>query len=136
LNERVGALVVGSVRADSAKRHIKPLSRNPQFNEPDATLTAGGRRVNCCLGHCFVDPSQARGYTATIAPRTPKKKRASAEVVCPFCGEVDELFVDLGGGERQVYTEDCAVCCRPRIVHVEPAADADGDVTIWLEREE
>lgn len=59
---------------------------------------------------------------------------ASTEVICPFCGEVDELFVDLGGGERQVYTEDCAVCCRPRIVHVEPTAD--GEVTVWAEREE
>jgi Zn ribbon nucleic-acid-binding protein len=66
----------------------------------------------------------------------PRRKRFSAEVACPFCGEVDELFVDLGGGRTQVYTEDCAVCCRPRIVHVEPADGEDGEVSVWLEREE
>ena len=53
---------------------------------------------------------------------------------CPFCGESDEIWIDPGGGERQEYTEDCAVCCRPRVVHVEPG---DGDEpTVWLERGE
>jgi hypothetical protein len=64
-----------------------------------------------------------------------KKKKTSAEAICPFCGEAEELYVDLGGGEHQTYTEDCAVCCRPRIVHVSPG-DSDGEVTVWLEREE
>ncbi len=66
----------------------------------------------------------------------PKRaKRTSTEVTCPFCGQTDELTVDLGGGQRQTYTEDCAVCCRPRIVHVEPGLDPF-DVHVWLEREE
>jgi hypothetical protein len=56
-------------------------------------------------------------------------------VVCPFCGESEELYVDLGGGEQQTYTEDCAVCCRPRVVHVEPG-EFPGEVSVWLEREE
>ena len=67
------------------------------------------------------------------------KKRRSAEdgseVACPFCGEPDTLYVDPGGGEHQTYTEDCAVCCRPRIVHVEPG-DEPGEPVIWLERGE
>src|ERR1700690_2493767 len=50
----------------------------------------------------------------------------SSSVACPFCGEVDEIYVDPGGGDAQVYTEDCAVCCRPRVVHVEPG-DAPGE---------
>lgn len=55
--------------------------------------------------------------------------------MCPFCGEAEEVYVDLGGGTRQEYVEDCAVCCRPRVVHVEPAADGSpGDVDVWLER--
>lgn len=63
---------------------------------------------------------------------------ASSELVaCPFCGEREALYIDLGGGEHQTYTEDCAVCCRPRIVHVEPAeGEADGSVRVWLERGE
>jgi hypothetical protein len=64
------------------------------------------------------------------------RPRTRAEVTCPFCGQVDELFVDAGGGTRQVYTEDCAVCCRPRVVHVEPLDDETGEVSVWVEREE
>jgi hypothetical protein len=29
--------------------------------------------------------------------------------------------------------EDCAVCCRPRVVHVEPGELA-GEPHVWLER--
>lgn len=54
---------------------------------------------------------------------------------CPFCGQTDELAIDLGGGESQTYTEDCAVCCRPRIIHVEPG-DEPGEPNVWIEREE
>ena len=64
-----------------------------------------------------------------------KKKKTSAEVSCTFCGEAEELYIDLGGGEDQTYTEDCAVCCRPRIVHVSPG-EVPGEVSVWLEREE
>ncbi|MEP7050623.1 MAG: CPXCG motif-containing cysteine-rich protein [Pseudomonadota bacterium] len=64
-----------------------------------------------------------------------KKNKQSAAVACPFCGELEELFVDLGGGEHQTYIEDCAVCCRPRIVTVAPG-DFEGEVSVWLERSE
>ncbi len=43
--------------------------------------------------------------------------------------------MDAGGGAHQTYTEDCAVCCRPRVVHVEPG-DEPGEVRVWLERGE
>jgi hypothetical protein len=66
-----------------------------------------------------------------------RKRRRSAKTststACPFCGEPEELYVDEGGGDRQTYTEDCAVCCRPRVVHVEPG-DEPGEVRVWLER--
>jgi len=69
-----------------------------------------------------------------------KKKRktapeSSTSVTCPFCGQSDELFVDAGGGEHQTYTEDCAVCCHPRVVHVEPGEEP-GEVRVWVERGE
>jgi hypothetical protein len=63
------------------------------------------------------------------------RRKQSTAVSCPFCGEVDELYVDLGGGLSQQYTEDCAVCCRPRVVHVEPSDDGDA-FRVWLERGE
>lgn len=64
-----------------------------------------------------------------------RRSRAPTEVECPFCGAVDELYVDPGGGAHQTYTEDCAVCCHPRVVHVEPA-DEEGEVRVWVERGE
>ena len=64
-----------------------------------------------------------------------KRRRTSTLVACPFCGQEDELFVDSGGGDSQVYTEDCAVCCRPRVVHVEPS-DTPGEPIVWIERGE
>jgi transcription elongation factor Elf1 len=64
-----------------------------------------------------------------------RRQRASRRVACPFCGETEELYVDLGGGRRQTYTEDCPVCCRPRVVHVEPSHE-EGEVDVWLERGE
>jgi hypothetical protein len=65
--------------------------------------------------------------------RKKRTARSKSLVSCPFCGEEDEIFVDQGGSERQTYTEDCAVCCRPRVVHVEPG-DEPGEVRVWLER--
>ena len=64
-----------------------------------------------------------------------RARRSGGAVACPFCGEAEELFVDAGGGEHQTYTEDCAVCCRPRVVHVEPGGEP-GEVRVWLERGE
>lgn len=60
-------------------------------------------------------------------------KRRGQTVPCPYCGEVEEVVVDPGGGDRQEYVEDCAVCCRPRVVHVEPGSEP-GEPTVWLER--
>jgi hypothetical protein len=48
---------------------------------------------------------------------------------------VDELAIDLGGGPHQVYSEDCAVCCRPRTIHVTPG-DEPGELEVWIEREQ
>jgi hypothetical protein len=64
-----------------------------------------------------------------------KRPRASSttSVPCPFCGEEEEVYVDLGGSPHQTYTEDCPVCCHPRVVHVEPG-DEPGEPHVWLER--
>jgi hypothetical protein len=56
----------------------------------------------------------------------------TAEVMCPFCGTVGAINVDLSGGSNQTFVEDCEVCCRPRVVHVE-AADED-EVRVWVGR--
>jgi hypothetical protein len=44
------------------------------------------------------------------------------DVHCPFCGEVYGLAVDLSAGERS-FIEDCTVCCRPILLHLELRSD-------------
>ncbi|MCP5156427.1 MAG: CPXCG motif-containing cysteine-rich protein [Ectothiorhodospiraceae bacterium] len=54
-------------------------------------------------------------------------------VGCPYCGESIEIEVDASAG-RQVYIEDCQVCCRPFVVEV--TLDLDGDATVTLRHED
>jgi hypothetical protein len=49
-------------------------------------------------------------------------------VLCPYCGEENEISVDPGSGVAQEYVEDCQVCCRPWNVHV--TFDAEGQVSV------
>ena len=44
------------------------------------------------------------------------------EVVCPFCGSLDQITIDASGGAAQTFVEDCASCCHPRVVHFEGGA--------------
>jgi hypothetical protein len=36
--------------------------------------------------------------------------------VCQYCGEENEIWVDLTVLENQDFIEDCEVCCRPNII--------------------
>ena len=56
-----------------------------------------------------------------------------AGYVCDACGEEIVIPVDLSAGESQEYVEDCPVCCRPNVIHVE--IDEGGDVRVWAEGE-
>jgi sarcosine oxidase delta subunit len=49
-------------------------------------------------------------------------------IVCPYCGEPNEIALDAGGGSHQDYVEDCQVCCRPWRVTV--TFDAEGNAEI------
>ena len=53
---------------------------------------------------------------------------------CPYCGEPADTYPDLGGGERQEYVEDCAVCCRP-IRFVVAYDEDDGSFQVQALRE-
>jgi len=52
---------------------------------------------------------------------------------CAFCGEENELLVDVSGGRRQRFTEDCAVCCRPNLITL--VVGEDGDVELEVAQE-
>jgi hypothetical protein len=53
--------------------------------------------------------------------------------VCESCGEEIVVPVDVSAGASQEYVEDCPVCCRPHLVHVE--IEEDGEVRVWASRE-
>jgi hypothetical protein len=42
----------------------------------------------------------------------------TVEYTCAYCGELNETEVDPHVSSRQVYTEDCTVCCRPNVLTV------------------
>ena len=52
-------------------------------------------------------------------------------VVCPYCGESNDVALDPGSGARQEYVEDCQVCCQPWRVHV--SYDGTGHATVFAE---
>jgi hypothetical protein len=56
-----------------------------------------------------------------------------ASYTCDSCGEEIVVPVDLSAGPNQEYVEDCPVCCRPNVIHVE--IDTDGDVRVWATTE-
>ena len=58
----------------------------------------------------------------------------SAEVSCPYCGEVNLIALDPGSGSDQEYVEDCQVCCRPWQVRVH--YDRNGVAGISVEPED
>ena len=65
-----------------------------------------------------------------------RRRRSSsteATYTCDACGEEIVIPLDLSAGESQEYVEDCPVCCRPNVIHVE--VEGDGEVRAWAQRE-
>jgi len=58
---------------------------------------------------------------------------AEAAYICDACGEEIVVPIDASAGSEQQYVEDCPVCCRPNVIHLE--IDEDGQVRVWAERE-
>lgn len=50
-------------------------------------------------------------------------------VVCPYCGEQNELVIDKSVPQQE-YIEDCFVCCRPMEVSVEVSDEGELNVTL------
>jgi DNA replicative helicase MCM subunit Mcm2 (Cdc46/Mcm family) len=59
--------------------------------------------------------------------------QGEASYVCDACGEEIVVPIDYSAGARQEYVEDCPVCCRPNVIHIE--IDESGDARVWAERE-
>lgn len=64
--------------------------------------------------------------------RRPKTQN-EANYTCDACGEEIVVPIDISAGEEQAYVEDCPVCCRPNLIHVELLEE--GEFRVWAERE-
>lgn len=53
--------------------------------------------------------------------------------ICDACGKEIVIPADPSAGSIQEFVEDCPVCCRPNVVHVE--IDEDGEVRAWATAE-
>ena len=56
-----------------------------------------------------------------------------ANYVCDACGEEIVIPIDPTAGSSQEYVEDCPVCCRANLIHVE--IGEDDEVRVWAEAE-
>jgi hypothetical protein len=57
-----------------------------------------------------------------------------ATYICDGCGEEIVVPIDASAGSHQEYVEDCPVCCRANVIHVE--LDDEGDARVWSEPEQ
>lgn len=57
-------------------------------------------------------------------------KTSETTYSCAYCGEPNDIVVDLSGGEVQQYIEDCQVCCRPNSLYI-TANTSTGEA--WVE---
>jgi hypothetical protein len=62
-------------------------------------------------------PAQVRVPLAGEAPAP--ADRVAVGAPCPYCGERVTVHVEPTGMTVEQYVEDCPVCCRPWVVHVD-----------------
>ena len=55
-----------------------------------------------------------------------------ASYVCDGCGEEIVIPLDASAGRRQEYVEDCPVCCRANVIHVQIEDDT---ASVWARPE-
>jgi len=53
--------------------------------------------------------------------------------LCPYCSSQLSILVEASGGQRQSFTIDCEICCRPILMRLE--IDSEGAVSFEAEQE-
>jgi len=58
---------------------------------------------------------------------------SDASYLCDSCSEEIVIPIDAAAGITQEYVEDCPVCCRASVIHVE--LDHAGEARVWAKAE-
>ena len=45
--------------------------------------------------------------------------------VCQYCGEENEVWIDLTIEDKQDFVEECSICCRPNRIILSPTQEDD-----------
>ena len=69
------------------------------------------------------------GLLSEPSPDAVVDATVEASYLCDSCGEMIVIPVDLSEGENQTFVEDCPVCCRPSVIHMEQREDGLLQVT-------
>jgi Cysteine-rich CPXCG len=78
-----------------------------------------------------LDDDQSRNK---LSKNSHGSSQEEASYICDACGEEIVIPLDLSEGSNQRYVEDCPVCCRANIIHVQ--IDEDGQGQVWAEPEQ
>ncbi|MDX1660240.1 MAG: CPXCG motif-containing cysteine-rich protein [Gemmatimonadota bacterium] len=89
-----------------------PPSTEPEAGEPSGAASEDPARP------VIDDPDMSD--LAAPAATVPGRTTSEAEILCPFCGEPNELFLEPGGQRgEQKFVEECRACSRSYEVRVE-----------------
>jgi Cysteine-rich CPXCG len=71
--------------------------------------------------------------TETWSPRLPAPlpMETTREVICPYCGQIQTIFLDLSV-PHQDYIEDCQVCCQP--IEFRVTVEREGGISVEARR--
>ncbi len=81
----------------------------------------------------FRDQLKVNPYEQQGRLGSPNDNPDEASYTCDGCGEEIVIPLDLSQGASQEYVEDCPVCCRANLIHVD--IDEDGRASVWAEPE-
>lgn len=84
------------------------------------------------MAHSRDDDDALGGELDDEDPGSDGTAESSVTVWCPYCGEPNDVTLDPGSGVEQEYEEDCQVCCRQWMVHVQ--YDRRGEADVEVER--
>ena len=73
-------------------------------------------------------------FRKNISEDRNESMQEEASYICDACGEEIIIPLDLSEGSSQRYLEDCPVCCRANVIHVE--IDESGNSRTWAEPEQ